>query len=69
MDTFLNTKLRDVDVESSIQNANNLSLTDDRSVALRKVVNEDTQEEVSRLLLSQAGGVLLAVKQSTSAHY
>ena len=61
MNTLLDTELGDVNVESGIEDTDNLGLTDDRTVALGEVVDKDTKEQVSGLLLRQTCRVLLAV--------
>lgn len=62
---LLNAKLRDQDVERSVENADNLGGPDDGTVLLRQVGDEDAEEEVSRLLLSELRRVAFAVTDST----
>lgn len=59
MDPLLDAKFRNVDIECSVENADNLSLTHDRTVAVREVSDEDTQEQMCRLFLRKPGRVLL----------
>ena len=65
MHALLDAKLGNVDVESSIENTDDLGLANDRAVALGKVVDKDAEEQMSRLLLSKTGRVLLAVDMNT----
>ena len=60
VDTLLDAELRDEHIERSIQDTDNLLLADDRAVALRKVGNQDTQEQVRRLFLRELSRVPFA---------
>lgn len=53
VDSLFNTKLRNQYVEGCIKYIDNLGLTDNRSVSLGQVRNEDAEEEVGGLLLCQ----------------
>lgn len=64
MDTLLNCKLGNENVERRVKNTNDSSLADDRAKALCEVGDEEAQEQVSGLLLSEFGVSLLAVKQT-----
>lgn len=55
MDTFLDAKLREKDIECSIKNTNDARLTDDRTITLSEVRYEKAEEEMGRLLLGQLG--------------
>lgn len=59
--TLLDAELRDHDIERLVEHADDRGRPDDGSVALREVGNEDAKEEVCRLLLREASGVLLDV--------
>lgn len=61
MDTLLNAKFGDKDIKCGIQHTNHLSLADDRAIALGEVGDENTQEEMSRLLLCEGSRVSFAV--------
>ena len=63
MDPLLDTELRDIYVEGGVQDVDDLGLADDRTIALSEIVDQDTQEQVSRLLLCELRGVLLTVKR------
>lgn len=60
VDTLLDAELRDEHIERSIQDTDNLRLADDRAVALRKVGDQDTQEQVCRLFLRELSRVPFA---------
>lgn len=59
MDPLLDAKFGNVDIECSVENADNLSLTYDRTIAVREVGDEDTQEQMGRLFLREPGRILL----------
>ena len=59
--TFLNSEFRYENVESSIKHVDNSSRTDNWSITLSKISNEDAKEQVRRLFLSQLGRFLLAI--------
>ena len=61
MDTFLDTEFRYQYIESSIQDANDSGLPDDRTVILGQVRNKDTEVQMGRLLLCKSSTLLLAV--------
>jgi hypothetical protein len=58
MDSLLNAKFGDEDVEGSVENTNYFGLTDNRCTSLCKIRNHDAEEKMGRLLLSKYGGVL-----------
>lgn len=62
VNSLLDAELGDIDIKCSVQYANNLGLTHDRSIALSQVGNQQAQEEVSRLLLSELSRVLLTIR-------
>lgn len=64
MNTLLDTKLRDQYIEGCIQDTDNLRLADDRPIALCEIMYEDTEVQVSGLLLRQLGRVTLATRNS-----
>ena len=59
MNPLLDAKLRDVDIKCSIQHADYLRLTHDRAITLSQIVDQDTEEEVNGLLLSELCRILL----------
>lgn len=59
--TLLDSKLGDHDVEGLVEHTDDGSGANDRSIALGQVGDEDAEEEVSRLLLSESCGILLHV--------
>lgn len=61
VNSLLDPKLGDEDVERLVENADDGSGANDRAIALSEVGDEDAEEEVGRLLLSKARGVLLHV--------
>ena len=63
MDTFLDAELGNKHVESGIEDANDLCLTDDRSVTLGKICNKDAKIQMRRLLLSELSGLFLSVER------
>ena len=63
MDPLLDTELWDIYVECGVQDVDNLGLADDRTIALSEIVDQDTQEQVGRLLLRELRGVLLTVER------
>jgi hypothetical protein len=58
---LLDAELGHVHVERRVEDADDLSGTDDGPVALREVANHDAEEQVRRLLLRELGRVALAV--------
>lgn len=46
MNTFLDTKLREKDIECSIENTDDARLTDDRAITLGEVGDEQAEEEM-----------------------
>lgn len=60
MDAFFNAKLWYENVKCGIKDANNFGLSDDRPVTLCEVRDQNTQEQMSRLFLSEDGGITLA---------
>jgi len=69
MDTLLDTKLRDDDVECGIQKADDLGLTNHRATALGQITDHQAEVQVGRLFLGQFGHVLLAVKHQELSIY
>jgi hypothetical protein len=63
MDTLFNAELRDKNIESSVQNANNLGLTNDSAITRSEVGDEDTEEQMGRLFLCKDGRIPLAIKK------
>lgn len=61
VNSLLDPKLGDEDVERLVEYADDGSRSNDGSVALSEVGDEDAKEEVSRLLLGESSGVLLDV--------
>ena len=61
VDTLLDAELRYEHIEGSVQNPNDLGLTNNRAVPLGKVGDQDTEIQVRRLLLSELGRVAFAV--------
>lgn len=59
--TLLDTKLGNHDIERLVEDTDNSSRPDNGPVTLGEVGDEDAKEEVRRLLLSEASGVLLDV--------
>jgi hypothetical protein len=55
MNSLLNPKLWDQDIEGSIQDSHDFSLADHRPISLSEIGDKDTQEQVSRLLLGENG--------------
>jgi hypothetical protein len=62
MDTFLNTEFRHQHVECSIQDTNDSSLPNDRTVLLGQVRNECTEVQMGGLFLGKSSAVVLAVE-------
>ena len=60
MDALFDTELWDENIESSVKNANNLCLTNDRTILLSKVGDEEAEEEMIGLFLRQLGVPLFA---------
>lgn len=63
MHPLLNSEFGNKNIESSIQHTNNSGLTNNGAVSLREVRNQDTEEQMSRLLLSQLRRVPLATER------
>ena len=59
MDTLLNAELGNEHIEGGVEHVDDLGLANDRAVAVREVRDQDTQEQVRRLLLSEHSGVTL----------
>lgn len=60
MDTLLDTKFWNKDIEGGVEDTNNLRLTNDRTITLSKVRDQDAEEEMGRLLLSKGGRIAFA---------
>lgn len=58
--TLLDAELRNIDIESSIEDTNDLSLTHNRTIALSQVGNQQAKEQMSGLLLRELSRILLA---------
>lgn len=69
MDTLLDSEVRNEDIECGVKDIDNLGLTNDRSVSLSEVVDENTEEQVSRLFLGQSSGVTLDVALLSNLGY
>ena len=63
VDTLLDTELWHENIKRSIQDTDDLGLTNNRTVALGEVVDQDAQEQMSGLLLRELRGVLLTGEQ------
>lgn len=61
MYTLLNAKFGNKDIERCVEDAHNLGRANDRSVPLGQIVDKNTKEQMSRLLLSKGGRVALDV--------
>ena len=61
MDPLLDTELGDVYIEGGVKDTYDLCLANDGPVTLGQIVNQEAEEEMSRLLLSQSGRVLFTV--------
>lgn len=61
MNPLLDTEFGDINIEGGVQYTYNLRLADDRSIALGQVVDEEAEEQMSRLLLREASRVLFTV--------
>jgi len=61
MDTLLDTEFGDKNIESSIQNPNDLGLSNDRAIAVGKIGDHHTEEEMCGLLLGQGSRISLDV--------
>jgi hypothetical protein len=57
MDSLLNAEFGDEDVEGSVKNTDYFGLPDNGPVALSKVGNQNAEEKMGRLLLSEDGRV------------
>lgn len=62
MYTLFDAELWDENVKRGVEDTNNFGLADDGAVALREIRDEDTQEQVVRLLLCELGRVPLTVE-------
>ena len=60
MHTLLDAELRNINIERSIEDANDLSLTHDRTIALSQIGNQQAKEQMSGLLLCEFSRILLA---------
>lgn len=69
MDALLDSEVRNEDIECGVKDIDNLGLTNDRSVSLSEVVDENTEEQVSRLFLGQSSGVTLDVALLSNLGY
>lgn len=69
MHTLLNTKLRHENIECRIEDTDNLGLTDDGAISLCQVGQQNTKEEMVRLLFSECSRITFTNpnNQSTEA--
>lgn len=61
MDPLFDPEFGYEDIKRGVENSDNLGLTNDGTVSLRKVCDQHAEEQVSRLLLSKVCGIPLAV--------
>ena len=61
MNALLNTEFRHQYIEGRIQDADDPSLPNDRTILLGQVRNEHAEVQMGRLLLRKSGAFLLAV--------
>ena len=59
MDTLLDAEFGNEHIEGGVEHVDDLGLADDRTVAVREVRDQDTQEQVRRLLLGEHSRVAL----------
>lgn len=67
MDTLLDTKLGNENIESRVEDTDDTCLPNDRAKALCEVGDEKAQEQVSGLLLSEFGVSLLAERRKVNS--